>query len=150
MQPLADDDRPVVLCVAPSLIDDYWPHVQPHLSAGMIVADMDPGKTVNALLRGEYLLWVVTTDDHSGVRAAFLTAIVADGHRRVIEIGALAGKGAWDWAQAVSARMAEYARAEGAATYRFCGVPAWSRLLPECRVTGHHSRGVPIYEGVAA
>lgn len=149
MQPLADNEQ-IVLCVAPDLIDAYWPHVRRYLCEGMQVAEMDAGETVAALVRGEYRLWVVTTDDHSGVRAAFLTAIGSKGRQRVIEVGALSGWGVWRWARAVSSRMADYARAEGAATYRFCGPPAWARLLPECRVTGQHKSGLPIFEGDAA
>lgn len=138
------------ICVPPGMIDDVWPHVRAMLSKGLDVAGADRVETARNLLSGAQLLWIIADDLPRRIRAVWLTELAElDGARRVV-VSALAGENPPEWANTLETRMAEYAAEERAASVRFCGRPAWGRLLPKCKAIGTIAPGVNIYERAAA
>lgn len=138
-------DQARIIPIPPHMIGDMWPHVVPHLLKGLTKAtDVTLRQVADDLVAGNDQLWCVMHRDR--VLAAFLTAVYLDDDGgRFLGVYGLGGTEIELWGRELGDRMLEAAIATGAASVRFTGREAWSRVLPQYRITGQRGSEA-IYE----
>lgn len=138
-----------MLCIPTADLDDWWPHVWPHLSRGVEVAGRDRVDLAADILADRARVWIAAGDNPRQVYAAWMTEIVMVEKGKCVVVFGLGGKRAFKWAANVDAKMAEYAAAEGCAVFQFAGSRGWARHLPHCREIGR-MHGETIFERAVA
>lgn len=143
-------DKIELMCVPPAMFGQVWKYAGHILLEGMAAApDVPVLGSIDACRNGTMQLWLITRGG-SELLGAFLTQIVdfADDGRWV-SLFALAGDDMPAWVRPLGERMDEFARAEGARGFRFCGRKAWHRAMPRAVMTGKRAAGVFAYQRVA-
>ena len=135
-----------IIPVPLAMLPEMWRHAAPHLLKGLTKAtDITLKQLVDDLINGTDQLWVVIREKE--VIAAFVSAqFEEDDGTKFQGFYGLGGNGLPDFADRLSEVMVEHARLTGAASARFTGRDAWSRVLPAYRVIGRHENGEAIYE----
>ena len=136
---------PVIARIPREMIGAMFPLVAPHLLKGLATAtDVTLESVVDDLVAGTDHLWAITHDDE--VLAAFVTsAFLAEDGSTFIGVYGLGGKDIARWGKRLGETMTLYAKSQGAASVRFCGREAWSRVLPDFQITGSRL-GEAVYE----
>ena len=121
------------LCVAPALLEKFWPHVSPLIAAAMRRGRITDFAVVDrAVLSGNALLWIAC--DGGRIHAAAVTELSAVAGERFCTITACGGSGRAQWLPLI-AELEDYARREGCAAMRIFGRTGWARVLPDYRVS---------------
>lgn len=118
-----------LLCVAPTLLRDIWPIVEPMLDAAYEVMDeLMPPDTFDWLAARRGFLWVLVDVDKRIVAAC--TTSLQPARRglacRVVACGGSKG----DWERCIS-RIEDYARGEGCYKMKVDGRDGWGRVLSD-------------------
>jgi hypothetical protein len=130
-------DEIKIIPIPRAAIPALWMHLAPFLLRGLTAAtDVTLKQLTDDLVSGEDTLWGIFEGNRA--RGAFVTALYLDedSGKRFLGVYALGGEGLDRWAAKLGDTMAEHARRAGAASVRFCGRDAWSRVLPSYRVIG--------------
>lgn len=132
----------------PDLLAAMWPLAQPWILKGLTAAtDTSLSGVISGLRSGTDQLWVVIADD--GVIGAFLTSFYEgedDASAQFLGVYGLGGDRITEWIGALGTTMKEFAAHRGGCKVKFCGRPAYQRLLPDYIVAGKHGEHF-IYEG---
>lgn len=126
-----------IIAIPPIMLPDMWRHVAPHLLKGLTRAtDVTLKQMIDDIIAGTDQLWAIFTD--GAVVGAFVTAkyLDEDNGTEFVGVYALGGSGLEHWAGLLGETMADWAKHTGAASVRFTGRDAWSRVLPTYRITG--------------
>ena len=134
-----------ILPIPLDMLDDYWPHVWPHLAKGVEVSGRSRADLAADILHDRARVWCAATEQGTRVSAAWLTELLNDGGRRVLNVYGMGGQKPDEWVQAFADAMESYARAEGCVAARYAGRKGWARYRPEYRQIGE-SGGEAIYE----
>jgi hypothetical protein len=133
--------------VPASHVDMAWPVAQPWLMRGLTAATNVSMTGIIAGLREETdQLWLVL--DGTETVGAFLTAVHEDEDdpdTSFLAVYALGGERAPEWAAELGDTVTAFARAQDCEAVRFCGRPAWGRLVPDVQVIAA-GNGEHIYE----
>ena len=114
-------------CVDPILVPDFWPHVREFVRSAMDRCELGSfGHVERAVLEGEYLLWVHSTDQQS-IDGALVTSLILTDAGKVCFIVAFSGHRAM---MQDLAMIEAFARAEGCVSIRLHGRKGWQRILP--------------------
>lgn len=124
-----------LLCVAPHLVNDIWPHVERLIERSLIKgsSDFTTDQVRAKIAEGNALLWVIwaqgAREPAGELMAAGVTEIVglADG-RRVCVIAQCAGRALKRW-ESLLAEIEQYAKAEQCVAVRCYGRTGWVRYL---------------------
>jgi hypothetical protein len=126
-----------ILPIPLDMLDDYWPHVWPHLAKGVEVSGRTRAELAADILHDRARVWFAATDGGRRVSAAWLTEVLSDDGRRVLNVYGMGGERPADWVQEFADEMERYARAEGCAAARYAGREGWARYRPEYRKIGN-------------
>lgn len=140
---------PRIVPIPRQMIGDMWMHVAPHLLKGLSKAtDVTLQQVADDLVNGTDQLWCVLHKDR--VLAAFLTAVYLDEEHgtKFLGVYGLGGTEIEIWGRELGDKMLEAAIAAGCTSVRFTGREAWSRVLPNYRITGQRL-GEAIFERAA-
>lgn len=127
---MGDSLTPV--CVDPTLIDQFWPHVKSFIDMAFWSGrgDDDSSSVYKDLKQQFALLWIVWDDEEKHITAAVITKILNVPRGKVCLIAACAGNKMNKWLHFLDV-IEQYARAEECEFIRFSGRRGWV----------HHFRG---------
>lgn len=132
----------------PDMLAAMWPLAQPWILKGLTAAtDTSLGGVISGLRSGSDQLWVVIA--HDGVIGAFLTSFYEaedDASAQFLGVYGLGGDRITEWIAELGTTMKQFAAHRGGCKVKFCGRPAYQRLLPGYAVAGEYG-GQFIYEG---
>lgn len=118
------------LCVAPTLINEFWPRVVTFFARATYRsnADYTPEYIKRKLDVGASLLWIVV--ENKQIVAAMTTEIcgLLDTDERVMVITSCGGTLIKHWDQ-ILAQAEKYAKSEACQRVRVYGRPGWARFL---------------------
>lgn len=124
-----------LLCVAPHLVDDIWPHVERLIERSLIKGNSDfTVEQIRARITdGKALLWIIwaqgSREPAGELMAAGTTEIVGlDDGRRVCVVAQCAGRKLKRWEHLLS-EIERYAARENCVAVRVYGRPGWVRYL---------------------
>lgn len=126
-----------LLCVAPHLVDDIWPHVVKLVERALIEgrSDYTPEQIKARIEEGKALLWVIWSEpkidqlEPGELLAIGTTEIVGlDDGRRVCVIAQCAGRKLKEW-EHLLAEIERYARQENCVAVRIYGRSGWVRYF---------------------
>jgi hypothetical protein len=134
--PSSADTR--LICAPPWGLGRLWPAVGAMLLRGVMSGESDPEfvldglqHTATRILEGRDQLWLAVQDDPPKVLAVFCTSIMREDDGRLHLLVHTAGGGSvLRWGSLVPETLDAFARAEGCASIRYEGSPAWTRVLP--------------------
>jgi hypothetical protein len=121
-----------LLCVAPHLVENIWPHVAHFIEAAFWTGLGDDNiATVKADLdAGNCLLWVVW--DGTELIAAATTKIIAVPTKKICLITSCAGRKLERWKLFIR-DLETYAADEGCDALRITGRPGWKAIFADYR-----------------
>lgn len=123
---------PVLICTAPDLVDDIWPHVRGYIEStfwrGRHKGDVEA--VFADIKSGIALLWIVW--DGRGILAAITTKLIKEHDRLVCLITACGGVNLNRWVGVIS-DIEAHAMAEGCCCVRFEGRKGWKAMFPDYR-----------------
>ena len=121
------------LCVAPALVDRFWPHVSAVIARAIARGNVSRFADLErAVLSGAALLWLAV--DRDRIVAAAVTQLAATDTEKHCILVACAGARMRRWLSLIETIEA-YARAEGCARVRIVGRTGWARMLAGYRTS---------------
>lgn len=117
-----------ILPVPLDMLDDYWPHVWPHLAKGVEVSGRTRAQLAEDMLRDRARVWFASTSPPRRIRAAWFTEIVQVDGLRTLSMFGIGGEAPTEWVGDAFARMEAYAIDEECSAALFTGRKGWSRL----------------------
>lgn len=125
-----------ILPIPLSQMDDWWPHIWPHLSRGVEVCGRPREELAQDIIHDRARVWMAAGDNPVRVTAAWLTEVVVEPGKRTLMIFGMGGDRPSEWASDAASRMEAYAREEGCTAARFAGRKGWARFHEGCKEVG--------------
>ena len=117
-----------VVATPPDMFAQAWAHCGPMMLKGLAAADVDLREIMDRVVDRSMQLWLIL--DGYKVVACFLTEIFEADGKKIVGIGGLSGENPGQWCKALTDRIEQFAKTEGATAVRFGGKTGWRRLLP--------------------
>lgn len=119
-----------LVCVDPSRIDEFWPHVKPMLQAATEQCGDWSLLDIRAALDSFALLWIACSD--AGIEAAAVTQLIQTKNGLACHAVACGGSGE-QWVQHL-AEIEKYAKEEGCSVIRIEGREGWRRVFKDYKL----------------
>lgn len=125
---------------------EMLPHVGPHLLRGA-AAEGEPVSIKDCfddIVAGRMQVWAIMSDEK--IFAGFVTSVVTQDGRRLLDVYGLGGDGILQWGHDLSETMAGFARANACEAVVFSGRKALQRTYTDVKIVGERAPGVFIFE----
>jgi hypothetical protein len=121
-------DQPQLLCVAPHLVEQFWPHVVPLIERALRKSESDlTTDHIKAKIdSGKSLLWIIWDVALLGSGTTEIQKL--ENGRKVCVITTCAGRNHGIWEHVLN-DIERYAKQEGCDAVRFYGRSGWIRRL---------------------
>lgn len=132
-----------VVCVAPEMLADVWPHVAPMLIKGQLALTPDLDECTRWLAfgllcvrSGVMQLWIAVDDAEPRILGALVTEVLEGKEGKHVWAMGMGGEGITRWGGPMSDTIAAFAKAEGAGAVRFSGRKGLARVYRGVRIVG--------------
>jgi hypothetical protein len=124
-----------LIAIAPELVDDFWPQLEPLVARVLDVAfdDVSMQGIYQRLLSSEELALCAVDDNNQIVGLCIIGVTVFETGKRVLQMPYVAGDNMMDWLMEGFHLVNRIARDMDCTHIRGFGRPGWERVMPQLK-----------------